>query len=764
MSSQPQPQPPTTTMIVAQPKINIIQSGIKGAVSFGIKNEGLAHIFNVLRNQLYSDKILAVLREYSCNAVDAHTEAGHPEKPIQVTLPTSISPSLKIRDFGLGLSDQDIKEIYAFYGESTKRNSNSLIGQLGLGSKSAFAYGDNFVINSHCNGTLSTYNAFIDESQVGQIAKLVSKPTSEPNGVEIVIPVRSQDINEFSRKATRLFGFFKVKPTILGAKIDFQNDDIALSGSNWMFVKNNKDATAVMGNIGYEINVDALKLDIAKDNTSDVFIRKALERSYYGLMSNMALQLELPIGAVDIAASRESLQYTERTIKAIKDAVLNVQREMIEKVETICAEADSEYKAKVILGDIRSNQSPYSLLAFNNNNVLKYKRKAIDPSLAFSKEESESFKLYEQRIGYINNSRQVKGGKTKDIFNNHLQVSSGIVLVENTKLRVGGIVNRIMPYLKQDKKVLILNFKNPTHRQTFMQTNGIADSDLIGMETLAVEKLPTSRPATGSTGGLNPTRLAKHAESVFQFKPTSSYSRAKSDNWMPVSFVNDDQNVSEFAWVKIHKFLAINEAGRELDTHYITQIESAIKKIVADNKLNESDFQFPKIIGVKAELVDKFKSGKVKHFSTFVRELLTKLDKACGFSQDRRIYNALCKLSGFSRVLSQLVTTNKQIQNSILPNLKKISDNLENQNKMVEARNIKKINDYLKIAEETWGIKDYQVPANEGASKVQKQVASLIKTLPLFQFVDIYQYRDFDKSQMDGMTDYIKLKDKDLRA
>ena len=58
------------------------------------------------------------------------------------------------------------------YGESTKRGTNEQIGQLGLGSKSAFAYGDNFIINSYVKGTKTTYNAFIDPSDVGQISKI----------------------------------------------------------------------------------------------------------------------------------------------------------------------------------------------------------------------------------------------------------------------------------------------------------------------------------------------------------------------------------------------------------------------------------------------------------------------------------------------------------------------------------------------------------------------------------------------------------------
>ena len=77
--------------------------------SFGIKESGLSHIFNVLRNQLYSDKVLAVIREYSTNAVDAHIEVGQADKPIKVTLPTQMTPEFKVRDFGRGLTEEQAK-------------------------------------------------------------------------------------------------------------------------------------------------------------------------------------------------------------------------------------------------------------------------------------------------------------------------------------------------------------------------------------------------------------------------------------------------------------------------------------------------------------------------------------------------------------------------------------------------------------------------------------------------------------------------------
>ena len=46
-------------------------------------------------------------------------------------------------------SREDIFDIYATYGESTKRFTNSQNGQLGLGCKSGFAYSNSFLVISY---------------------------------------------------------------------------------------------------------------------------------------------------------------------------------------------------------------------------------------------------------------------------------------------------------------------------------------------------------------------------------------------------------------------------------------------------------------------------------------------------------------------------------------------------------------------------------------------------------------------------------------
>ena len=125
--------------------------------SFGISSsEDLVYIFDILRSKLYSNKIAAVIREYSTNAADANTECGKKEKPVVITAPTRLAPEFKVRDYGFGLTEDQIRNVYCMYGKSTKRDSNEYTGQLGLGSKSGFAYGDSFSIVSYNDGVKHT--------------------------------------------------------------------------------------------------------------------------------------------------------------------------------------------------------------------------------------------------------------------------------------------------------------------------------------------------------------------------------------------------------------------------------------------------------------------------------------------------------------------------------------------------------------------------------------------------------------------------------
>jgi HSP90 family molecular chaperone len=149
-------------------------SGPLQTINFGVKEHNMQHLMSILRDQLYSDKKLAPIREYSCNAVDANIENGKKDVPIKVTLPNENFHELKIRDYGKGLSYEEMVNIFCSYGESTKRNSNDYIGQLGIGSKSGFAYGDNFMVTSYKHGKKEVYTCVLDKSGIGSLINLIS--------------------------------------------------------------------------------------------------------------------------------------------------------------------------------------------------------------------------------------------------------------------------------------------------------------------------------------------------------------------------------------------------------------------------------------------------------------------------------------------------------------------------------------------------------------------------------------------------------------
>lgn len=283
---------------------------------FGISINDSAHVMTILRDTMYSDKVLAILREYGANAWDAHRMAGKETVPIKVTLPTAEDPTLSIRDFGPGLSRNDVFKVYTQYGASTKRDSDTAVGMLGIGSKSGFAYSDSFTVVSFHGGTKSSYVAVLDQSERGVINLLDEQPCGEETGVLIQIAARHQDLNEFIEKAGKLFKYFNPRPEInmelenlpkfqasLKKGVIFVGKSYYERDSNW---------EAIMGCVPYRIDLKQLV-----DSKGESQVSEAL-RGLSGI-------LYFDIGEIQINASREGLRYTDATkatiIKKFNDMV-----------------------------------------------------------------------------------------------------------------------------------------------------------------------------------------------------------------------------------------------------------------------------------------------------------------------------------------------------------------------------------------------------------------------------------------------------------
>jgi hypothetical protein len=235
----------------------VVLSNVGTTGEFRIRNSAKA--FKILSDGLYSNKIRAIIRELSCNAVDSHVGAGKADIPFEVHLPTVLEPWFSVRDFGLGLDGDQVVNIYTTYFESTKTDSNAFIGALGLGSKSPFSYTENFTVTAIKNGVQRIYSAFINEVGVPSIAEMSEELTDEGNGVEVKFSVTDKyDYQSFRNEAHAVFKWFEHKPTITGVA-EFEHRSPQYKEKNvvpgvHVGTDDHSSSTAIMGNIAYPLN------------------------------------------------------------------------------------------------------------------------------------------------------------------------------------------------------------------------------------------------------------------------------------------------------------------------------------------------------------------------------------------------------------------------------------------------------------------------------------------------------------------------------
>lgn len=320
---------------------NVETRGVAASSKFKVLAS--AHMFHMLSSGLYQDKVTAVLREIGCNAADAHILAGTPDRPFEVKLPNRLDPVFHIKDWGPGLSMDDVMSLYTTYGESTKQDSNDFTGAFGLGSKSPFAYTDSFTVTSVHSGIQRVFAAYMNEAGEPVITLLRGQPASEdwPSGLLVSFPVKPGDFDEFHNKAANVFSWFKTPPVILGShlsvrprryaldvELNFTYDspalihDVGSAGASARVEvvgarlripesRANLKPIVLMGNVPYPVEVPQLE-DGSGARASEV-----------DSLTYCGAALELPIGSVRVTPAREALQYDGNTRALLTSAYVH---------------------------------------------------------------------------------------------------------------------------------------------------------------------------------------------------------------------------------------------------------------------------------------------------------------------------------------------------------------------------------------------------------------------------------------------------------
>jgi len=419
-------------IIEREPALEITQTSPFKRQAFRIASSPEA--FRILSKGVYSDAITAVLRELGTNAVDGHKFAtigiknddgswlvapipGRDKEPFDVYLPTRLDPVFRVKDRGCGLSESQIFDIYTTYFESNKRDSNDFNGALGIGSKSPFAIVSSFMVTSVFNGTKSIYSAIINEDGCPDVVKMATGPTDEENGVEVKMSVESDDINNFKDRARTVYSVFEVTPNVYSGKNKLeisrqeymhQTEDFGTIPASW----NDRFIKAIQANVAYTLDLTPLRGKISDERLS------ILENKAY------SLHLFFENGSVNFVASREYLEYTAKTIKAIDDVITKMIALVEAEFDEICGRADTLIEAAYViknlaLSGVGSRINPTALKVYSNDRLntdgyILWRGTPIDKDMFFGITHTES-EVFTTKEVTVNNGIAIPKARTASV-------------------------------------------------------------------------------------------------------------------------------------------------------------------------------------------------------------------------------------------------------------------------------------------------------------------------------------------------------------
>lgn len=383
-------------MQVTHVKDHITHAVIGGSqtIDFGIANS--AEFFNILSTSLYTDQILAVVREVICNAWDAHIEAGIQDTPIKVTISDS---EFTVQDFGNGIPKDKIGEIYGVYGQSSKKDNGEVTGGFGLGCKSPFAYTDHFEVTSCNGGTKTIYQISKSSAQVGGkpgITPVVSVPTTE-TGLTVKVRLKPNNKHEFFYKANRIIRCGEIRAEVNGVAVK----TIPYSEAKHGFTIVSKDVfeDALLkesiyvkyGHVIYPIPLDSTygKEYLAAQQEVIKIVPNIHGHKY--LTFTLVLILHAKPHSISITPSREALSLQERTVNTIstllKDFNLLVKRQIDNcYISTLKLQVQAMTSSRELLHDRLPR-----VVEYNSSTVINTVQQIADYTASYGEPKSKKY-------------------------------------------------------------------------------------------------------------------------------------------------------------------------------------------------------------------------------------------------------------------------------------------------------------------------------------------------------------------------------------
>lgn len=341
-------------MISNEPIQEVAASGgVKLVSNFSITDDTAPRIMRDFSDKMYTLKELAIVREYLTNAADAMTQAGLPISDIIVSLPTLDDMTFRVRDFGAGLAEDKIVNVYCVFGASDKRNSNAYNGMFGYGCKAGFACADSFTVTSWINGEKSIYQCVKGDATTAPYVFLISRTASdEPSGIEVAVPIAENKRYTFHSTAAVFFQYWPVLPIIknlseaeMNNLTTFRSTAPTLEGKGWEIRGGCRSPRGVvyMGYVSYLINWDVLYNKVSYNSKTRVL---------FELIKQNNVVLFFNIGEITFGTNREGLEYTDETIKSVTERVNDIFDTIHKSIQSKFDTASNLWEAKKMYNSI----------------------------------------------------------------------------------------------------------------------------------------------------------------------------------------------------------------------------------------------------------------------------------------------------------------------------------------------------------------------------------------------------------------------------
>jgi hypothetical protein len=287
-----------------------------------------AMVFQMFTKGIYSNPKGTIVREIPSNCKDSHTEAGV-NKPIVIRKTVDkLANTIYISfiDFGVGMSPDRMENIYGVYFASSKRTDNTQIGGFGVGGKTPLAYrrstgygqaeyDNSFNIITNYEGIKYTYLVY-EGDECPMFSLQDSQPTTDGNGTEVRVPVLEKDLRDFKKEMIRQLYYFEDVVfegfDDVATDVNLTNDYQIVKAKTFLYRGEDygSNVHVCLGRVAYPLDYNILGLD------RDDF--------------DFPVAIMVEVGEIGVTISRETLDYSEATIKLLKKKLLAVKTELVE--------------------------------------------------------------------------------------------------------------------------------------------------------------------------------------------------------------------------------------------------------------------------------------------------------------------------------------------------------------------------------------------------------------------------------------------------